>query len=511
MDNTPSEVVFSANPSSTESVVFQYTNGPIKVAPRRRGRPAGSNKRKQTSKGIPKHGVAAPQFEFINIGVGTTDITEETRKIIRSRAMLSHGSRNQKRRENNGDTRVSLISTSERTYPRLVPSPTSHMDPFDTLPIVVEPYMHDLLSYYITAAWETLYSIEKRGGCNPIHDYWAPIVCGDAAMLHVTLGCATLLMKNVDRKRVSPVFIRHIGQATDIIHERLALPAHTPSDETLVAIASMAVAKKVVGLHDQWVCDMRILKALVDLRGGLDAFNDKPLVQGKIYRADLCGSIDVMQTPTFGTRFWQLPISDFTSYRLGRGFQMLDSLLHLEDMIKTAISNLQNLLAVFANVSKKSNHADVAKVRFWLTSTQYALLSIQYDIQCDPWNQAQETCRLALLLSTLTIFDESPPGASSSNLLVTRLVRLLDDDTVTRWLTPEFRLWAFFLATCNSTRPGLKEFCIRHVSKLVAQIGVRDKEEFTQQLSVFLHDPRVHETHLSPLWNEVELFDLVDE
>lgn len=42
MESMPSEVVFSTGPLSSESVVFQYTNGPLKVSlPKRRGRPAG--------------------------------------------------------------------------------------------------------------------------------------------------------------------------------------------------------------------------------------------------------------------------------------------------------------------------------------------------------------------------------------------------------------------------------------------------------------------------------------
>lgn len=46
----------------------------------------------------------------------------------------------------------------------------------------------------------------------------------------------------------------------------------------------LILLQKAAGQHDQWEVDMRILKALVDMRGGLDALNDKPMVQGKIYR-----------------------------------------------------------------------------------------------------------------------------------------------------------------------------------------------------------------------------------
>ncbi|PYH96846.1 hypothetical protein BO71DRAFT_348163, partial [Aspergillus ellipticus CBS 707.79] len=302
MSPVPSEVVFSTHSSSTEPIVFQYTDGPVKMAPRRRGRPVGSIKKKQKPKAMAKL-PATNHFEFINLGAETTHITKESRKLIRSHAMLNHGHHNPKDNQDSKGYRNSDVhQTPTRT--QILPQPImtfpNRADPFDTLPIVFEPYMHDLLVYYTKTAWQTLYSIEKRGGCNPIHEYWAPIIFRDAAMLHVVLGCATLFTRT---KRLSPAFRSHMNQATGVIQKRLARAPHVVSDETLVAIASMAVAKKAVGLHDQWLSDMQILKCLVDLRGGLDALNDKPLVQGKIYRADLCGSIDATLAPHFGTRF----------------------------------------------------------------------------------------------------------------------------------------------------------------------------------------------------------------
>ncbi|GLA94363.1 hypothetical protein AtubIFM57143_001346 [Aspergillus tubingensis] len=89
---------------------------------------------------------------------------------------------------------------------------------------------------------------------------------------------------DLKRFRASPAFIWHISRAMSIIRKRLVDSVDPPSDETIVAVASIAIAKKAAGQHDQWEVDMRILKALVDMRGGLDALNDKPMVQGKIYR-----------------------------------------------------------------------------------------------------------------------------------------------------------------------------------------------------------------------------------
>lgn len=40
----------------------------------------------------------------------------------------------------------------------------------------------------------------------------------------------------------------------------------------------------MLGYHDEWNVHMQGLKSLVDIRGGLDSLNDKPLIQSKLYR-----------------------------------------------------------------------------------------------------------------------------------------------------------------------------------------------------------------------------------
>ena len=65
----------------------------------------------------------------------------------------------------------------------------------------------------------------------------------DPAMLHVVLACGSLFTMDLKRFRASPAFIWHISRAMSIIRKRLVDSVDPPSDETIVAVASIAIAK----------------------------------------------------------------------------------------------------------------------------------------------------------------------------------------------------------------------------------------------------------------------------
>ncbi|PYH31892.1 uncharacterized protein BO87DRAFT_339415 [Aspergillus neoniger CBS 115656] len=506
MDNIPSEVVFSTGPLPSESVVFQYTNGPPKISPpKRRGRPAGSTKKKQHLEGSRRQSAAASNFKFINLGLTLAPVDEEERTTIRSHTMINHTRQDQRKAEiTPGDSSLELSRLTHIHIPHAYPQ-RNQTDPFDTLPITMEPYMFDLFAFYKNRASETLYSIEKRAGCNPIDDYWVPMLFQDPAMLHVVLACGSLFTMDLQRFRASPAFVWHISRAMNIVRKRLVNSVDPPSDETIVAVASIAIAKKAAGQHDQWEVDMRILKALVDVRGGLDALNDKPMVQGKIYRADISGSSDGGRRPIFNDRFQHSPIPNPHDYHLAQGFQDLDCLLRTDSALKEVIHDIQSLVEEYSSVTKSSGQTVVARIRFWLTSIQYTLLSMQYG-EDYPRTQAQEVCRLSLLSLMNAVFHESPPGASTSDVLISQLRRLLENAEVLYWLPPAFRLWTLYLAACNVASPTLRAWSITAIAELVLQMGISDGEEFSRQLTLFPFDPPTHNVICPTIWDEVQYY-----
>ncbi|KAB8214501.1 hypothetical protein BDV33DRAFT_196057 [Aspergillus novoparasiticus] len=311
MDNGPSEVVFTTTSSPIESgVVFRYGQGSVKVpAPRKRGRPIGSTKRRKTGNDVddPEQ-KDHERFQFINLGSNSANIDRDTRKYIRKRVMLNLTHINQKREQVSAESTKDKTSTATGLSSEVIPSQFGRVDPFNTLPIPFEPYMHDLLSL-------------------------------------------------------------------SIVNLRMADSTISVSDETLAVVASIAMIKKMLGFHDEWNVHMQGLKSLVDLRGGLDSLNDKPLIQSKLYRADLCGSVDAAQSPYFSARYQGNCGSGSQTYHLGHGFREVDRLLNLDILLKEAIRNLQNVTKTLSAIKNKDHQAEAAQVRFWITSTQYRLLS----------------------------------------------------------------------------------------------------------------------------------------
>ncbi|KAJ5731635.1 uncharacterized protein N7483_006143 [Penicillium malachiteum] len=163
------------------------------------------------------------------------------------------------------------------------------VDPFNTFPVIIEPYMHDLLKYYVTVGWRRYYSIEKYTTLNPMTDYWLPMAMVDDAFFHIILGCANSHFSPDEPDKPDHnylVTIKHLNAAIAIVNKRIQNDK-VPTAATLVTISTIAMIEKNRGSHENWKIHMQGLHKLVTLRGGLDALEAQPLAIGKIYRYEL--------------------------------------------------------------------------------------------------------------------------------------------------------------------------------------------------------------------------------
>lgn len=77
----------------------------------------------------------------------------------------------------------------------------------------------------------------------------------------------------------------HLNEAITIVNERVSHMQETGvSNETLAAIATIAMIQKCNGMHNQWRIHMKGLGGLVRARGGLNSLVGEPLIMGKLYR-----------------------------------------------------------------------------------------------------------------------------------------------------------------------------------------------------------------------------------
>ncbi|PLB47637.1 hypothetical protein P170DRAFT_496504 [Aspergillus steynii IBT 23096] len=506
MSGHSSEIVFSVSSSSNEAAyVIPYVNGLMKVpGPRRRGRPAGSTKRVTQSNGRQKQkynrdltSQGVGQFQFINLSAQTSRIDAVARRTIRRKAMFNHIQVRSTKVEKASKMNTKDVTRAEGLLsPQSLPLLLGSVDPFNTMPIRFEPYMHDLLVFYSTTVWKTLYSIEEKAGCNPMVEYWLPLAFNDTALLNILIGCAAAFKLESIFQPGCPTFVRHLNEAMNIVNNKLSSMSRGEhvSDEILAVIATLAIIQRTVGSSSQWNMHMGGLQRLVDLRGGMSSLDAKPLIKSKIYRADLCGSLDITRQPYFNPHYDQLPLNNFQDLRLPRGFSDLDEILSLDPLVKNTILNVQASLQGLSILHVKKHHSHAAQIRFSLTSAQYTLLSFPCDSSSNARIRAQETCRLAILLFTATVFHELPPGASIADGTVGRMIELLSDIATCRYLTPAFQTWALCLAV-TAAPPGDREQALVLLSGILARIHVDTEEQFAILISSFLGEGTLHQMH----------------
>lgn len=145
--NSSAEVIFPVGSSGDDNpCIFRYDIGPTALkATKNRGRPKGGtvldpsldkkeadvcgNKRQ-----VSERKLQIPPFEFIHIDGHSGIPDADSRKMIRRRVMINHIRQRKK------------MDEGHALSPGLSPQ-IAGVDPFNALPILIEPYAHDLLKY----------------------------------------------------------------------------------------------------------------------------------------------------------------------------------------------------------------------------------------------------------------------------------------------------------------------------------------------------------------------------
>ena len=273
---------------------------------------------------VANRGDIAPKiFDFIPFTQSLQDIAidtkteesrsrDELRRVVRRRVMATYLRENSNKQK--PSTRPESLSAVDQRHEIGIVSCGNSVNPFNTAPIKLEAYMYDLLqfckyplyshsstdnislvTFYTDAisVSKTLYSIEDKAEFNPMREYWLPMAFHDSALLHVFIGFADMFMVNGNSTSIQSadhlnqrwLGMRHLNEATSIVNKRMShLQGTEVSNETLAAIATIAMIQKCNGMHNQWRIHMKGLGELVRARGGLNSLISEPLILGKLYR-----------------------------------------------------------------------------------------------------------------------------------------------------------------------------------------------------------------------------------
>jgi hypothetical protein len=176
MDAGPAIVIFSSSESSghfqaLNSSLTSWKDGPVRVPTfAKRGRPvkreypgisyqekytelsgADGSALKQAS--VKQHERESPEhppsqcFKFVQATRGLQNVDAQTRKTIRSYAMLDYRRREREKKRAMGGFELEQPQLLLRMKPSMVPQGFDSLDPFDTLPIKMQPYIRELLLF----------------------------------------------------------------------------------------------------------------------------------------------------------------------------------------------------------------------------------------------------------------------------------------------------------------------------------------------------------------------------
>ena len=227
---------------------------------------AGSARRKPTSKSS-----MASLYEFIACQDVPGHPDALARKQIRSHVMRRHcrarqgtlsssyedqNSPNSSTREYRDHQILGELSEDQFMPHNVICGPSS-FDPFDCLPLRIQPYMIELLSKCkclqnsvilfsldlmspidTTCSYERLYSIEKYADYNPMRDYFLPMAFKDLALFHAILF-SSVCLKTLTVKEV-PKAVAHLKECIRLVNQRLQSPSPVVADSTILIVLMVA-------------------------------------------------------------------------------------------------------------------------------------------------------------------------------------------------------------------------------------------------------------------------------
>jgi len=177
------------------------------------------------------------------------------------------------------------------------------------------------------------------------------------------------------------------------------------------------------------------------------------------------------------------------------GFQVLKLIMPLDQALISCIQTLTETTRVMQSLSTTSGEAEAATVRYWITASQYSLLSVEYH---DPFH---EICRLALLIFSDIFINEDIGRIPIYDQLVTKFWRHVSSDPGRFSAIPsEFNFWVLFLANLATTSRDLAECCGQALAEVASAMKIFTWEDAKSVLESFLWCSTFEENRFKALW-----------
>ncbi|KAI1087099.1 hypothetical protein F5B19DRAFT_90877 [Rostrohypoxylon terebratum] len=232
-----------------------------------------------------------------------------TRRLIRSHVMKG---KKHKRRGTAGFSPANPIQSTQielneviNMYMSLQPGRLGTHLYFVDLPAQMEPSIILKMTQVSAIAMRIIFPLLTEIGFHPEDKVWLYPTGRDPAALHINAFAIESFIDRVLRRqpkdKVNPVATLHHQKGLKILRERLLGNNDDAkiSDDTISAVLKLASAAQFDGDGKTAKHHMQGLHRMVDLRGGLDVFQDKPKLLVEILRCDLGIALLTNSHPVF--------------------------------------------------------------------------------------------------------------------------------------------------------------------------------------------------------------------
>lgn len=253
---------------------------------------------------------------------------------------------------------------------------------------------------------------------------------------------------------------------------------------------------------------MRGLEQMLRYRGGMEAFESNRLVRSKINRADLCGSIDAVQSPYFEFIVRELPTMQgyhqMTTIT-ATGFAKITSSIKLDEALTRILCQIQHVTSSLNMFHHHKTQIHPLSLREAITSSQYLLLSFKLQQKSSTSeNLIHEMLRLGLLVYLVTLLNESPPEVSLYDMLGARLKSTMIKVRRSGGVDLEFSLWISFIAASMVRNPDTKGYFTASATEIIDELGVSCWDNIETLFKTFFWVEKIHRETLKLIWNATE-------
>ncbi|KAK9427244.1 fungal-specific transcription factor domain-containing protein [Lipomyces doorenjongii] len=476
----------------------------------RRGRPRKDLEEHWRSSKYPLKEVERPskqRYEFVDCSDGRRPNDPNTRKVVRTHVM--HNYQRQKRGLQDMEIE-SQDNDAERVVefkcPLILSPERWSRDPFNSFPIKMQPHMHHLLYIYVSAAANHLYQIEAYWGFNPTEKLWVPLALTDPALLSSILFSSEQFEARMNGQKERPAAINHLTQTFRILIERLQDPLQEISDSTIAAVAGLALTEQSSGNQTNWRIHMRGIKRMVEMRGGLLAFEGNPILHDKLCRADICGSIYSLSKPYLQMESRRVQPSvlrgcDETERTLAPGFQAVHDDYGFDSDLFDILYKVHTVTQDINTVNPPKSEVIPLRLRERIRSVQYYLLSREnYDFS-GSGDQLLKACRLGVLLYVGIIQNEFMVSPISKQL-IWQLKSCLQRESFAADSMRALRLWLIFLTGSLVLDPIEKLWFVCSIVEAVSQLSLPNWCDAKLLLETFAWAGKVQDKSGRDLWDE---------